>query len=132
MRDAIPLSRFAFSRKWVSRADGKFRLKYQAFMPRSAHGRPLELSVFRVDGLSEEEIWTHARRYALPPGRNIHGRADVADKAIAASGRLQVDYDDSPPRHANVVGWPKERDEQLALAQDLASAARAVPPPPGP
>ena len=92
----------------------------------------MELSVFRVDGLSEEEIWTHARRYALPPGRNIHGRADLADKAIAASGPLRVDYDDSPPRHANVVGWPKEKDEQLALAQDLASAARAVPPPPGP
>lgn len=99
-------------------------------MPRSAHGRPLELSVFRVDGLTEDEIWTHARKYALPPGRNIHGRADMPHEAIAATGPLHVDYDDSPPRHANVVGWPHAKDEQLALAQDLASAARSVQPPP--
>ena len=91
MRDTLPLSRFAFSRRWVSRADGGFRFKYQAFMPRSAHGGPLELSVFRVDGLSEEEIWTHARKYALPPGRNIHGRADLTHEAIGATGPLRVD-----------------------------------------
>ena len=129
MPGALPLSRFAFTRSWISKIGGGFRFKYQAFMPRSAHGRPLELSVFRVDGLSEEEIWSHARKYALPPGRNIHGRADVTSEAITATGPLRVDCDDSPPRHANVVGWPKEKDEQLALAQDLASEARSIRPP---
>ena len=129
MPGLLPLSRFAFTRSWISRIGGGFRFKYQAFMPRAAHGRPLELLVFRVDGLNEEEIWTHARKYALPPGRNIHGRADMPQAAIAATDPLHVDYDDSPPRHANVVGWPKEKDEQLALAQDLASVARSVRPP---
>ena len=123
------LSRFAFTRRWVSRASGRFRLKTVAFMPRSAHGRPLELSVFDVDGLSDAEIWEHVRLHALPPGRNIHGRADATVGAVSAMGPLRAEVDEPPPRHMNVVGWPKERDEQLALAQRLASAAKSVPPP---
>lgn len=98
-------------------------------MPRSAHGRPLEVSVFQVDGLTGLQIWEHGRRHALPPKRNFHGRGDVALRVVEATGPLRVDFDESPPRHANVVGWPKERDQQLALAQSLASAARSVRPP---
>lgn len=128
--EGLPLTRFAFTRKWVSRADGGFRLKYHAFMPRSAHGRPLELSVFRVDGMTEQQIWEHGREHALPPKRNFHGRADVNQGVVDTTGPLRVDFDEPPPRHANVVGWPKERDQQLALAQGLASAARSVPPMP--
>ncbi len=127
--EALPLSRFAFTKKWVSKADGGFRLKYHAFMPRSVHGHPLEVSVFRVDGLSEAQIWEHGRRYALPPGRNFHGRGDVTLHVVNATGPLRLEFDEPPPRHANVVGWPTERDQQLALAQDLASRARSVRPP---
>ena len=126
--EALPLSRFAFTRKWISRADGGFRLKYHAFMPRSAHGRPLELSLFRVDGLTDAQIWEHGRRHALPPDRNFHGRGDVTLDMVDATGPLRLEFDEPPPRHANVVGWPKERDQQLALAQGLARAARSVPP----
>lgn len=126
--ERLPLTRFAFTRKWISKADGGFRLKYHAFMPRSAHGRPLELSVFRVDGLTEPQIWEHGRQHALPPGRNFHGRGDMTLGEVDATGPLRVDFDEPPPRHANVVGWPKERDQQLAVAQSLARAARPVPP----
>ena len=126
--EALPLSRFAFTKRWISKAGGGFRLKYHAFMPRSAHGRPLELSVFRVDGLTEAQIWEHGRRHVLPAGRNFHGRGDVTLEVVDAAGPLRLELNEPPPRHANVVGWPKERDQQLALAQSLASAAQSVPP----
>ncbi len=47
---------------------------------------------------------------------------------VDATGPLRVDFDEPPPRHANVLGWPRERDQQLALAQSLATAARSVAP----
>lgn len=42
---------------------------------------------------------------------------------------LELHLDDSPPRHGNLIGWPAERHEQLALARELATVARAVPAP---
>ena len=78
--------------------------------------------------MSEAAIWEHARLHALPAGRNIHGRADLTVGAVSANRPLRTELDEPPPRHANVVGWPKERDRQIALAQSLASAAKSVPP----
>jgi len=85
--------------------------------------------VFRTDGLDEAEIWDHARRHALPPGRNLHGRADMREVAVVAATPLEVEHDNSPPRHANIIGWPLDRAEQVALAQDLAATAHSLPPP---
>lgn len=90
----------------------------RAFLPAPETG---ETSVFLIDGLDEESIWAIAENHIVPTlraGRRIHGRADVPRTSVEIVGlRLVVDND--PPRHANVVGWPAEKDEQLSLAQEL-------------
>ncbi len=67
-------------------------------------------------------------RYASRPGRKLHGRADFRLKDLDQRV-LRIELDETPPRHGNVVGWPQEKDDQLALAQNLAELARAFPAP---
>lgn len=106
-----------------------FRLKYNAFLPRSIDGGAFSLSVFRIDGLAEDEVWDLARTHVLPnlpAGRRIHGRGDLTADEVVAANPLAVDFDDTPPRHANVIGWPQDREGQKVLAQALAAAAMSV------
>ena len=63
---------------------------------------------------------------SLSAGRRIHGRGDLTADDVVAAGPLAVDFDDTPPRHANVVGWPQDRAGQKVLAQALAAAAMSV------
>ena len=84
-----------------------------------------ETSVFQIDGLDEEAIWGIAEQYVapeLPQNRRVHGRADVPTASVESLG-LRVAPDNTPPRHANIVGWPAEKDEQLSLAQELVKQA---------
>lgn len=86
--------------------------------------------MFRIDGLKAREIWDIARKHVLPAGRNLHGRADLTPGRIEATEPpLELVMDESPPRHGNVIQWPAEKDEQLALAQELAERAKHVEPP---
>lgn len=127
MAEAIPLSRFAPSSRMTAGAGDRFRLKYNAFMPRSIEDGPPSLSVFRIDGLTDEQVWELARVHILSrlrAGRRVHGRADIEADGVLAAKPLEVEFDDTPPRHANVVGWPREREQQMVLAQALANAAR--------
>lgn len=90
----------------------------------------MELSVFRIDGLKSAAIWDLARKHVLPAGRNLHGRADLTRGQIETTEPpLELVMDESPPRHGNVIRWPAEKDEQLALAQELAARATHVEPP---
>ena len=127
--DGPLVTRFIFSKtlRWND-TDG-FRLKPTAFLPRRSSGSPWALSVFRIDNLVNAEIWQLARSYVLPEGRNIHGRADLIPADIERTDPpLWIDFDEDPPRHANVCGWPEAQDEQLAVAQDLVLRARHHPP----
>lgn len=118
-----PVTRLAFSRRQVAGQGSTFRLRPAAFMPYRG-----ELSVFRIDGLDDAGIWEHLAVHAHRPDRRMHGRGDfrVADMRGDA---LELDLDDSPPRHGNLIGWPAERSEQLALARELATVVRATPAP---
>lgn len=128
-RPDLPVSRFIINRN-QRRREGGFRLKPVAFLPRESPKGRTELSVFRIDGLKAGEIWNLARRHILPAGRNLHGRADLtAHQVETTEPALRLEMDEVPPRHGNVVSWPAERDEQLALAQELAERARHVEPP---
>jgi len=88
-----------------------------AFLPRNN-----ELSVFCVADLPYSEIVPLGRHLNLPAERRIHGHATLASRSVADTG-LTVDRDDRPLRHANVTGWPDEKDKRLAIAQELAAAS---------
>jgi len=106
------------------KVDGELRFSPRAFMPYRPKGRGLELSVFRIDNLTDRAIWEHVAKHARRPGRNIHGRADFRLGDVDSSV-LSLVLDETPPRHGNVVGWPEEKDAQLALAQALSEVAPA-------
>jgi hypothetical protein len=113
------LARFITSKSGYSR--GKNVVKPQAFMP----PLDLRLSVFRINNLSEPEIWQIGLKKIIDKmkiPRNLHGRADIKALNILENG-LKINPDDTPPRHANIIGWPELKEEQKSIAQELAAKA---------
>lgn len=120
------LGRYLTQRDHFSRPDNAVRPR--AFMPPPS----LRLSVFRIDGLSTETVWDIGQREvinAMPqPSRTLYGMADV--KVLSVQGKnLVVDPDNTPVRHANIVGWPEgpeNKARRQSIAQELAADARLV------
>ena len=110
------LARFILTRQHF-RTTG--RVMPEAFMPPA----DLKLSVFRVNGLQEKKVWNIGRDHvATPSKRTLFGRADVAVAQVHQSG-LQVDPDDNPLHHANIIGWPGEKSAQKIIAKQLPAEA---------
>jgi hypothetical protein len=108
----------------VGKTDGI--VKRRAFMPPSS-GR---LSVYRTDACSQAELWSiyadHVRPYR---GDESLGTARLVANSIYDK-HLHVEPDGVPHwRHANVVNWPEEKEQQKAVALDLAKNSRFIPRP---
>jgi hypothetical protein len=84
-------------------------------------------SVFRIAGLVDSEIWRIglekvARIRNLP----LLGRLEL-NAAVVYDQQLTFNPDaDRSSRHAEIVGWPPEKEKQQSIAQTLAAEARAV------
>jgi hypothetical protein len=77
-------------------------------------------SVFRIDGLADDEIWNMGTiLVAEPRGRRVHARADITVSNILRSN-LSVQPDEPPVRHALISGWSNEKHTRMAEAQELA------------
>ena len=98
-------------------------VKPAAFQPSSNH---LRLSVFRIDGLIPEKVWEIGQVDVInamsSPKNNLRGFADIKASAVYKT-HLDVDPDNNPPRHADIVGWPQEKSERKLIAQELAAKA---------
>ena len=111
------IARYITSQRWYSRQ--KDIVKPQAFMPPPN----LKLSVFRIGNLSEPEIWKIGIKKVINKMNkptNLHGRADIQALNILGNN-LQIEPDNTPPRHANIIGWPELKEEQKSMAQELAA-----------
>jgi len=87
-------------------------------------------SVFRTVGIAEDEIWVLGRLVVESASdRLILARADLV-VANANQLGLRVERSEPPPRHANITGWPEEKDKRISLAQQLAAKAELVIRPP--
>jgi hypothetical protein len=96
------------------------RVKPRAFHPAV---RDHKTSVFRVQELTERQIWSLGDQYvASPLGKELRARAELSVAQITAVG-LQVEPAEPPPRHANIVDWPIEKHEWMSRAQELAAVA---------
>jgi len=93
------------------------RVKHGAFLPKN-----LRLSVFFIEGLSGEQIWSLAERCVAA---HIYGRAELTIGAVSQIG-LKVDLDNNPPRHANIIGWPAQKSAQKLYALKLAEKSALV------
>ena len=100
------------------RAENK-EVKYPAFIP----PKSLRLSIFRTSTLIEQEIWDLAVEKVEPSRGLVIGRGELTVFAIAEE-KLQVAPDEDPnSRHADVVGWPIDRDARATIAKALAAKA---------
>jgi len=113
------IARYITSKSGYSRQ--KDIVKPPAFMPPPN----LKLSVFRIDNLSEPDIWKIGIEKVINKMNkptNLHGRADIQALNIFDSN-LQIEPDNIPPRHANIIGWPELKEERKSIAQELAAKA---------
>lgn len=113
-----PLAKFLYVRKGHFRID-RLQPTWRAFLPRKG---ARELSVFRTEGLTEAEIWELAGIHVKADPK---ARAVVTPQAVADCG-LDVDPDNIPARHANIVGWPAGKDAQMSYAVQLAGLGTLV------
>lgn len=110
------LARFLTSSKHFNPAQQ--RVTHNAFMPRAGAA-----SVFRVGGLNDARVRAIGKEHiVLGPGRRIHGCGYIGGEHVTRSG-LSLEVDNTPPRHANIVGWPPEKGAQKLKAMELAHAA---------
>lgn len=98
------------------------QVKPQLFLPNPKHGNTT--SVYRTSELTDEEIWDIGQKFVVDQTSDkkpIIGRADLSSNAILDS-KLQIVPVPTPhERHADLMGWPKERAVTLSIAQELAS-----------
>ena len=98
-------------------------LKYGAFCPSASN---LKVSVFRIYDLSEAAIWALAVEKVEPSRGQVIGRGELTVSTIIEE-RLQVTPDRDPTsRHADIVGWPEDRDLRATIANVLAAKASSV------
>ena len=116
------LARYITASKWFRKKDQT--VKQDAFIPPDD---PLELSVTRHLNLTENDIWSIGRGIVRGTPRTLHGRADIETGHVIAQ-RLSVvpqPVQDNP-NHANIVGWPLEKDARKMCALEIAKVARFV------
>lgn len=118
------ISRFVLSKHQFKSSAGK--IKHNAFMPPTSGG----LSVYRTQELNEDDIWSIGTDYvAAPQGKTVYARGDLLAGQILGA-KLGIESVPRPhPRHADIVGWPQEKDEQKMCAVELANAATLRLPP---
>jgi hypothetical protein len=113
------LSRYIFSTRYFSRSP--LRVKAEAYMPSRG-----EVSVFRINGLSEIAIWEIGSDIARKRDRTLHARGDTKASDVMKLA-LEILPNEPPPRHAALVGWPEnDKARQKLIALQVAAVATLV------
>ena len=120
--DDEKLARFILFSKLIRRSDQTVRP--DAFIPHPYE----ELSVTRHRRLSDKKLWDIGKSVARKRPSKLYGRADI--QAFQAR-KQNIDVVPRPlwrnRNHACLVGWPLERAEQKAIAQEIVASASFVP-----
>ena len=106
--------------------NGRFKnhvVKPKLFEP----NRRLELSVFQVSGFSCNRIEDLGVGVVKdhPKSTRLYGWGEVNENVVLETG-LQIDYDNIPPRHANIIDWPQDSAERKLIQISLASQSTAI------
>ena len=116
------LSRFIFSTRHFSAAQS--RVKPDALLPGKDS---LETSVFRTAGLDHTATREICDRVGETAARTLKAWGNVRAGVVFDAG-LDVRPDNVPERHAAIIGWPRQKDQQISQAQRRAEAATLHPP----
>lgn len=126
------LARFILEKKLIYDKDKS--AKPRLFYPY----KHVELSVNRHCDCTEEEIWDFGFGVADFRKKRLRGRCDitVGDCTFDSLSVVAKPIKDHPkgvpdnPNHADIVGYPENKEDQMSLAQKLAAKAskRMLPP----
>ena len=118
LQDSPPLTRFVVEKNKMSATGVKAKL----FEPHQG-----KVSVFQTNTWPPERIEEYDLTVVRKRGKKLHGWAILATHAVPESlGGLTVEYDNTPPGHANITGWPSERDDILDWQAELAEHSEPV------
>jgi hypothetical protein len=117
------LARFIVNGNEV-RADGTVRP--QLFLPY----KRVELSVNRHRDATLEETTNIGRQVAAQRGKTLIGREDIRARSCCIHTLSVIASPILPgnPNHADIVGYPTRKDEQLSLAAKLAASIESLSP----
>jgi len=126
------VARFIFKKKqWYAKTGAP---KPSLFCPY----KHVDLSVNRHRDCTDDEIWEFGQGIAEFRGDDLYGRCDiaVADCTLESLNVVAKSIKDDPkgvpdnPNHADIVGFPEKKEDQMSLAQKLAAKAsnRILPP----
>lgn len=110
----------------------KFIRKDQTVKPGAFMPHPyLDLSVTRHLDATETEIWQVGQDVAQTQNRALHGRSDIQARDCRISSlKVKSKPLSNNPNHADIEGWPKEKQDQKSIALELAAAASKLIPTP--
>jgi hypothetical protein len=119
------LARYVTQRGQFRTSD--FTVKQDLFIPHPHQ----ELSATRHLQATEAELWIAGRDVVEAMGKTLYGRSDIKARDCTMGG-IEVIADPLPnnPNHANLTGWPNQKQEQKAIALQLAASASPLIPPP--
>ncbi len=93
------------------------RVHHSVFCPSEKHS--YTTSVYRTDDLNRDEIWDLADANIT---MSVLAETTIKTQAVYENN-LDLDPDDIPPRHANIINWPQDRKQYRSIAQKLAAKA---------
>jgi len=100
----------------------KRRINRQAFTPKDG-----QCSVFRTLGLAEDSIWTIGREnVGVSRNQTLKARADLPALSVREATLDVLAEPSVHPRHANIVGFPDEKEKQRLATMELAMAATLI------
>lgn len=112
--DAEQISRFACEKSYFRPAD--LSAKEKAFAP----DKDGEVSVFRIDDLTEENLWATGDEAVRARNKPAIASLEFAAAKVRELG-LTLVIAEPPVRHAAIQDWPPE-DKQLEAQQRLADS----------
>jgi len=118
------LARYIFNSSYIRSSDQTVRP--DVFMPPNN----LELSVTRHINFTEDDIWNTGKKVAKYRNLPLYGRADIKTEHVRKQN-LEVKpqpIKNDPnlgdnPNHANIIGWPLEKNDRKMIALEIAANA---------
>ena len=114
------LARFIFSKSHFSVTNKE--VKFKAFTPPS---NSEDLSVYRISGLSESEVWAIGKEY-VQGERTLRARADLSAEVVYENNLEVISDPDIHELHANITPFPADKRSRDHIARNLALASKLI------